>query len=98
MKQFRLTADHHYYSNDNEEHNSGLNSLKSDIGDMDVRRKLSKRRLTMYRVIIDIGKRVFLFKKSEKRFIIEYWYWSHFKDCLLNDFVLEFHWSRERIS
>ena len=39
----------------------------------------------------------FFFKKSKKRFVIEYW-WSHFKDCSLDDFVLEFHWSRERIS
>ena len=39
-----------------------------------------------------------VFKESKKRFVIEYWYWSHLKDCSLDDFVLEFYWSRERIS
>ena len=37
-------------------------------------------------------------KKSRKRFVVEYWYWSHFKDCSLDELVLEFHWSGERIS
>ena len=41
---------------------------------------------------------VFFKKKSKKRFVIEYWYWSHFKDGSWDNFVLEFHWSRERIS
>ena len=38
------------------------------------------------------------FKKSKKRFVVEYRDWSHFKDYLLGDVVLEFHWSREIIT
>ena len=51
-----------------------------------------------YMVIIYIDKRVLFKKSKKKRFVMEYWYWSHFKDCSLDDFVFEFHWSRERIS
>ena len=29
---------------------------------------------------------------------MEYWYWSHFKDCSLDDFVLEYNQSKEIIS
>ena len=27
---------------------------------------------------------------------MEYWYWSNMKDCSLDDFVFEFHWSRTK--
>ena len=38
------------------------------------------------------------FKKSKRRFVVEYCDWSHFKDYLSVVIVLEFHWSREIIS
>ena len=38
------------------------------------------------------------FMKSQKRLVVEYWYWSHFKGCSLDDFVLKFHLTREKIS
>ena len=38
------------------------------------------------------------FKKSKKRVIVEYCDWSHFKYYLLENVVLESHWSREIIS
>ena len=40
----------------------------------------------------------FQIKKSNQRFVLEYWYWSRLKDCSSDDAVLEFHWSRERNS
>ena len=43
--------------------------------------------------------RPMFFKKSKKkRFVVEYCDRSHFKYYLLDDVVLEFHWSREIIS
>ena len=45
------------------------------------------------------SKQVCFFKKSKKkRLVVEYCDGSHFKDDLLDDFLLEFHWSREIFS
>ena len=31
-------------------------------------------------------------------FVVEYWNWSHLKECLFEHFFLEFHWFREIMS
>ena len=54
------------------------------------------KKCTVY-IIANTGWLMFL-RKSKTRFIVEYCDWSHFKDYLLDDVVLEFHWSREIIS